>query len=95
MCGDAAATQEGASGVRTIDLKAFVCAAVCRGQAHVMKHCPGVEQFRIELQAAAVTGKRSPVIYPARMMKQQIRLGIPDELSYLTGELGIRNGYAV
>ncbi len=53
-CADIAAPEEVARGVGAVDLEAFVLAAVLVGEAHVMEHRPGVEQFRIEAQATVL-----------------------------------------
>jgi hypothetical protein len=60
-------------------------------QAHVVKHRTRIEKFAIELERAALSGERTPVVDAARMMKQQWRLGIPDELCDRTGEATVGN----
>jgi len=66
-------------------------AAVGRSEAHIVKHRPCIEKFVIELETTTLSGERTPVIDAARMMEQQPRLGVPDELSDLAGEPSVRN----
>jgi hypothetical protein len=49
-----------------------------------VEHRAGVQKLAIELQAAALSGERAPVIDAAGMVEQQRRLGIPDQLRDLT-----------
>jgi hypothetical protein len=88
---DAATAEKVAGGVRAVDLETLVRAAVCRGQAHVVKHRPGVQELAIELEAMTLSGKRTPVVDAAGMVEQQSRFGILDELRYLAGEASVRN----
>src|SRR5258708_2710788 len=86
---NAVTAEEVAGGVRAVDLEALVGAAVRRGQAHVVKHRPRIEKLAIELETTMLSGERTPVIDAARMVEQQRRLGIPDELRDLTGESSV------
>src|SRR6266436_2462120 len=56
------APQEVAGGIRAVNLEAFIGAAVRRHQPHVVEHRAGVEQFGIELEAAALSGECAEVI---------------------------------
>src|SRR6266851_183512 len=88
---NAVTAEEVAGGVRAVNLEAFDGAAVCRAQPHVVKHRPRIEKLAIELETTMLSGERTPVIDAARMMEQQPRLGIPDELRDLTSESTVGN----
>jgi hypothetical protein len=57
-----------------------------------VEHGTRIKKFAIELQRATLSGKRTPVVDAARMVKQQCGLGITDKFCDLTGEavLGTR-----
>ena len=88
---DAAASQGVAGGVRAVDFEAFLRAAVLVGQAHVVKHRAGIEQFRIEPETAALARQSAPVIDAARMVEEQRRFGFPHQFGYFAGELAVGN----
>jgi hypothetical protein len=92
--GNPIASQEIAGSVRTVDFKALVRTAVLVCQAHVMEHRACVEQFRIELEPATFASQSGPIIDPARMMKEQRRFGVANELREITRELAVRDRYA-
>ena len=79
------AAEEIAGGVRAVDFEASMGAAVRRRQAHVVKHRTRIEKFAIEVQRAALPGKRTPAV------DAQCRLGIPNELCDLTSEATVAN----
>jgi hypothetical protein len=54
-----------------------------------MEHGAGIEQLAVERQAAPQAGQRSEAIDPARMIEEQVRLGIPDELGDPPAELAV------
>ncbi len=89
---DVAAPEEIARGIGAVDLEAFVRAAVLVGEAHVMEHRPGVEQFRVEAQAAMFAGKRTEIIHPAGVVEQERRGGIAHQFGDLPGELAVGDG---
>jgi hypothetical protein len=71
------------------------CALACLGgEVHVVEHGASIKELGIETEAAALAGKRAPIIDAARVIEEQRRLGIPDELGYFLRELAIRNAYA-
>jgi hypothetical protein len=80
---DVVGFQEVARGVRAVDLKALGSAAVPGGQAHVVEHRAGVQQLSVELQATPQAGQRAKIINPTRMVEEQFRLGITDQLGDL------------
>jgi hypothetical protein len=67
--GDAMALQEIAGDVGAVDLKAFICAGVLRGEAHVVEHGAGIKEFRIKAETAPLASECAPVIDAARVMK--------------------------
>src|SRR5271168_1694649 len=75
--------------VRAVDLESFVRTAVLVYQPHVMKHGPGIKQFRIKLQAATLPRERAPMIDAARMMKEQWRLRVSHQLRNLARECAV------
>src|SRR6267142_6498119 len=85
------AAEEIAGGVCAVDFEAFMSAAVRRRQAHVVEHGTRIEKFAIELQRATLSGKRTPVVDAARMVKLQCGLGLTDECCDLTGEATVGN----
>ncbi len=87
--GDAVAAKEVASKVGAVDFEAVVRAGMRRGEAHVMKHRAGVKELGVEAEAAALAGKRTPIIDAARMMKEQRRLGVLDQLSHLPRQFAV------
>lgn len=78
-------------GVGAVDLEALMGAAVPRSQTHVVKHCPRIEEFVIELETTALSGERTPIIDAARMVEQQCGFGVPDQFSNLAGETTVGN----
>src|SRR5258708_8664768 len=91
LSGNAVTAQEIAGGIRTVDLKTLIDAAVLMSKAHVVKHRPCIEELLIERQTTMLAGERTPVIDPAGMVKQQRRFSVPDKLCYLAGEFAVRN----
>ena len=61
------------------------------GQADVVKHRSQIDQFGIEPPAAMPAPQRSPQVYPDRMMEQQLRLAVADQLGRLAGESAVGN----
>jgi hypothetical protein len=61
------AAQAVSRGVRAIDFEALLGAAVAGHQSDVMKHCAGVEQLAVELEAAVNAGQGSKMVDPGRM----------------------------
>src|SRR4030088_1206848 len=86
-----AASHEVTGGICAVNLEAFLRAAMLLGQAHVVEHRACIKQFGIESQSATLACQRAPVIDPARMVKQQRRLGVPHQLGYFTRELAVGN----
>src|SRR6267378_2297646 len=86
---DAVAAQEIAGCVRTVDLEALFGAAVLWGKSQVMEHRSRIQKLRIEAQAAVLSGQRTEVIDPARVMKEQRRCRIADQFGYLAGKLAV------
>src|SRR5258706_16107649 len=74
----AVAAQEIAGGVRAIDLEALLSAAVLRGKAQVMEHRSRIQKLRIESQVAVLSGQRTEIINPARVMEEQRRCRVAD-----------------
>ena len=86
---DVVGLQEVARDVRAVDLEALGWAAVPLRQAHVMEHGAGVEQLAVERQAASQAGQRGKAVNPARMIEEQVRLGIADELGDPSAQLAV------
>jgi len=68
---NAVAAEEITGGVCAVDFESFVRAAVRGRQAHVVKHRARIEKLVIELERAALSGKRAPIVDATRMVKQQ------------------------
>ena len=58
-----------------------------------MEHGASVKELGIEPEAAALAGERAPIINAARVIEEQRRFGVPNELCYFPPELAIRNAY--
>ena len=84
--------QEVARGMGAVHLEALVAAAVARHQADVVEHRAGIEQFRIEFQAAMNAGERAEMIDAARMVEQQFRFGVADIFGDGARQLAVGNG---
>jgi hypothetical protein len=56
-----------------------------------VKHRARIEKLLVELERAALSGERAPLVHAARMVKEQCGLGIADELCDLTGEATVGN----
>ena len=56
---DAVPLQEIPRRIRAVHLEALIVAAMRLGQTHVVEHGSGIEQFRIEFQAAVLAGQRA------------------------------------
>src|SRR5438270_3827309 len=78
--GDAMAPQEVAGSILCVHLDELMRAGMLRGEDHVVEHRTSVKQLGIEAEGAALAGERAPVIDAARVMEQQRRFGIPDEV---------------
>ena len=59
-----------------------------------MEHGASVKELGIEPEAAALAGERAPIINAARVIEEQRRFGVPDELGYFLPELAVRDAYA-
>ena len=79
--------------VGAVHLEAVVRAGMRGGEAHVVKHRAGVKQLGVEAQAAALAAQRAPVIDAARMIEQQRRFGVPDQLGDLPRQRAVGNGH--
>ena len=88
------AAEEITGSIGALDLETLMRARMLGGQAHVVEHGASVKELGIEPEAAALAGERAPIINAARVIEEQRRLGIPDELGYFLRELAIRNAYA-
>jgi hypothetical protein len=75
--------------IGAVDLEAFIAAALRLGQTHVMEHRTRIEQFRIEFRAAMLTHQRGEQEDAARMIEEQVRLGVADNLRHLLCELAV------
>jgi len=58
-----------------------------------VEHGASVKELGIEPEAAALAGERAPIINAARVIEEQRRFGVPNELCYFPPELAIRNAY--
>src|SRR5260370_41555299 len=87
------AAEEVARGVGSVNLEAGR-AAVGGGEADVVEHGAGVEEFGVELEAAALACERGEVVDAAGVVEEQIGFGVADELGDLVGEFGVGNGDA-
>src|SRR5207302_965202 len=58
LLGNAVATKEVAGDVGAVHLEALMRARMLAGEAHVVEHGAGIEQFGIEFQAAMLTRLR-------------------------------------
>ena len=92
--GYAVAAEEVTGSIGAVDLETLMRARMLGGEAHVVEHGASIKELGIETEAAALAGKRAPIIDSARVIEEQRRLGIPDELGYFLRELAIRNAYA-
>src|SRR5712671_135812 len=90
---DAVAAQELARRVRAVDFEALPGAAVPRDKSQVMEHRSRIQKLRIEAQAAALSGQRAEMIDPARVMEEQRRDGIADQLGDLARKLAVGRTY--
>jgi hypothetical protein len=54
-----------------------------------VEHRAGVEQLAVELQATPQAGQRAKIINPTRMVEEQFRLGITDQLGDLLAQLAV------
>src|ERR1700741_412479 len=90
---DALGAQESAGRIRSVDLEALLGAAVLWGKSHVMEHRPRIQELRIEAQVPLLSGQRTEKIYAARVMEEQRRFGIADQLGNLLGELAVGNAH--
>jgi hypothetical protein len=57
---DAVALQEVKGGVRAVNFKALIRAAVLIGQAHIMEHRACIKQFGIESESATLACQNLP-----------------------------------
>jgi hypothetical protein len=78
--------QEGARGVRAVNLESLDSAAVLRRQSHVMEPRARIEQLPVKAQQAS---QRCKIVNPTRMVEQQFRLGIANKFGDLPAQLGI------
>jgi hypothetical protein len=72
--------QKVACGICSIHIKTIRVAAVDGYKTDVVEHRPCVEKFSVELEATALTGERGEIIDEARVVEQQSRFRIADEL---------------
>ncbi len=84
--------QKVAGGVGAIDLEPFVLATVARHQADVVEHRAGVEQLPIKLQSAAHSGERAEMVDAARMVEEQVGLGVANVLGDRARQLAVGYG---
>jgi hypothetical protein len=89
---DAPPAQELARGVRAVDLEAVVCAAMTLDEADVVEDRADVEQLGVVLEAMPLTVQRAKDIDAHRVVKEEIRLDVPDQLRRLVGQRAVRNG---
>jgi hypothetical protein len=61
---DAVAAQEVTGGIRPVNFKALIRAAVLSGQAHIMEHRARIKQLVIESESATVACQCAPIIDP-------------------------------
>src|SRR5262245_6850396 len=92
LFGDAVAAQKIPSGMGAIDLEALILAAVARHQADVVEHRARVEELTVELQPSANSRQRAEMIDAARMIEEQVGLGLADKFSDGARQLAVRNG---
>ncbi len=88
---DAVASEEVTRGIRAIDFESLGLAAVLMGQAHIVEHRACIKQFGIEFESATLACQSAPVIDAARMVKQQRRFGVADQLRCFAREFAVRN----
>jgi hypothetical protein len=88
---DSVASQEVTGGICTVNLEAFMRAAVLLRQAHVMEHRACINQFGIESQSATLASESGPVIDSARVVKEQRGFGVPHQFRYFARELAVGN----
>lgn len=88
------ASQEIPRGVRTVHFEAKLPLAVALCEPDVVEHGCGVKQLRIENQAVPLPALGGPEEHPRGMVKQQITLGIANELSDLARHFAVGNAYA-
>jgi hypothetical protein len=54
-------------------------------------NCPGVKQFRIKHQILPLSRESGPEVHARGMVKQQVALGVANELRYLTSHFAVRD----
>src|ERR1700688_4496737 len=88
---DSVASQEVTGGICAVNLEAFLRAAMLMRQAHVVEHRACIKQFGIEFESATLACQSAPVIDAARMVKQQRRFDVADQLRCFAREGAVRN----
>ena len=91
---DTALLEELGGGVGAVHFEAVLRAGVAGHQADVVEHGTGVEQLRVVVETALLTGKGGEVVDAAGVVVEQLGLGVADELLDLAGELGVGDGDA-
>jgi hypothetical protein len=86
--------QEIAGGIRAVHLEAQIGAAVRRHQADIVEHGGRVEQLGVERQAALLPGNGAKEEHAARMVEEQLGLGVANELGDSVGQSAIGDGDA-
>src|ERR1700730_9543481 len=88
--GYAVAAEEVTGSIGAVDLETLIRAGMLGGEAHVVEHRAGVKQLGIEAEPAALAGERAPVIDADRVVEQQRRLGIEDQIRHLPGPFALQ-----
>ena len=86
LLGQAVALEEQARGVGPVDLETLVRGAVTFEQADVVEHRADVEQFGVVVEAELLSLQRRPQEHAPRVVEQQRRRRLADELGRLAGE---------
>jgi hypothetical protein len=72
-----------------VDLEALVLGAVALKQTNVVEHRADVEELGVVVEAELLGLQRSPEEHSTRMVEQQPRGGVPQELGRLTGKAAV------
>ena len=86
--------EEAARGIGAVDLESLLEVHVALDHPEVVVHRRDVEQFRIGVLTAQLPVQHAEQIGPPRMVIQQRRFGLTDEVRRLSAHLRVGNGDA-
>ncbi len=91
---DALARQERPRGVGAVHLEAFRLARIGGHEAHVVEHRGGIEQFRVVGEPLGVAGQGAEQEHAARVVVEQVGLGVADQVGDLASQGAVGDGDA-